>query len=135
MSNRADRRRKMREETGRSKKLVGEYTKQQRIDALLKNGISPKDLDEAYDRGHRDGFREAALPIIKTCYAAICAALHDEFKFGEERCYRALRAVDEKVLYALTHEELEEEVYAKTGLQILWDEPFDRIQRGEKAKT
>lgn len=129
MSNRAERRRMMREQTGRSKKLVASYSKQQRIEALIKNGITTKDLEESYENGRLEGFKQAAIPIVKSCYAGICTALHDEFGFGTERCYRAIKAVDEKIIYALNHQELVDEVLQKVGLDIEFDAPFDRVVR------
>jgi hypothetical protein len=82
--------------------------------------------------GRQEGFRQAAEPIIKCCYAGIILALHDEFGFGENRAFRAIKAVDEKIIWALNHSELCDEVLAKTGLELLLDEPFERVQKIEK---
>ena len=128
MSNRADRRRMMREMTGKNKALVASYNREQRIAGLVQNGITPEDLKNEYARGVEDGEKEAGLTIVKACYAGICIALHDEFGFGSKRCYKAIRAVDEKVQYALTHYELVDEVLKKTGLILELDEPFERVQ-------
>lgn len=129
MSNRAQRRAMMRNQANKSQQLVANYNKQQRIAGLLQNGITPEDLREEFERGRKTGFQEAALPIIKSCYAGICIALHDEFGFGENRCLRALKAVDQKVLWALDNQELVDEVFEKTGLTLQLDEPFDRVQK------
>lgn len=99
--------------------------------ALEKNGITLQDLEKEYERGREEGFRQAGMSIIQCCYAGICIALHDTFGFGEERCYRALKACDEKILWALNHSELAEEVLEKTGLTIDWDDPFERVQKKE----
>lgn len=97
------------------------------------NGITEKDLEESYEKGLRDGIHEAGLNITKCCYAAVCFALHDEFGFGAERCYRAVNAVDQRIVWALNHVELTDEVLEKTGLQIKFDEPFERVERVEKG--
>ena len=97
--------------------------------ALEKNGITLQDLEKEYERGREEGFRQAGMSIIQCCYAGICIALHDTFGFGEERCYRALKACDEKILWALNHAEMAEELLEKTGLTIDWDDPFERVQR------
>ena len=91
------------------------------------NGITAKDLDDAREEGRQEGFKQAAEPIIKCCYAGIILALHDEFGFGESRCFRAIKAVDEKIIWALNHSELCDEVLEKTGLELQLDEPFDRV--------
>ena len=130
MSNRAQRRAMMRNQTNKSQQLLANYSKQQRMAGLVQNGITPKDLEEEFQRGREIGFKEAAEPILKSCYAGICIALHDEFGFGENRCYRAIKAVDEKIVWALNHQELVEETLEKTGLRLQLDEPFERVQTG-----
>ncbi len=65
---------------------------------IEQNGITLEDLDAAREQGRLEGFQQAGLPIIKSCYAGICLALHDEFGFGEERCYRSIKAVGAKLL-------------------------------------
>ncbi len=93
------------------------------------NGITAQDLDDAREDGRREGFKQAAEPIIKCCYAGIILALHDEFGFGQSRCFRAIKAVDEKIIYALNHSELCDEVLEKTGIALELDEPFERVQK------
>lgn len=128
MSNRADRRRMMREETKRNKALIASYTKQEAMARLVQQGISPDDLKREYDRGWHDAFVAAGVPIVKACYAGICIALHERFGFGSKRLYETLQIVDEKIMFALNDQELVDEVLEKTGLQINFLEPFDRIE-------
>lgn len=132
MPNRAIRRSMMRQQTQKSKALVADFSKQERIARLIQNGITPADLEAEYEKGREEGFRQAAMPIIKSCYAAIGAALHDQFGFGEERCFRAIKAMDEKIIWALNNQELVDETLEKTGLTISFDDAFDRVQRREK---
>ena len=129
MSNRAQRRAMMRNQINKNQQLLANYSKQQRMAGLVQNGITPKDLEEEFQRGREIGFKEAAEPIIKSCYAGICIALHDEFGFGESRCFRAIKAVDEKIIWVLNHQELVEETLEKTGLTLQLDEPFERVQK------
>ena len=128
MPNRAQRRAMMRQQTQKNKALIEDYSKQQRIAGLIQNGITVKDVEREYERGRQDGFKQAAWPIIKSCYAGICIALHDEFGFGQQRCYKALKAVDEKIVWSLSHSELADEVLDKTGIKLNLDEPFDRVE-------
>ena len=129
VANRAMRRAMMRNQEGKNKALVASYSKQEAMANLVKNGITPKDLEEEFNNGRRVGFQEAALPIVKGCYAGICLALHEEFGFGTERCYRALKAVDEKVTWAIGHDELVEEVLEKVGIELHLDEAVERVER------
>ena len=118
----------MREQIGKSKALVASYTKQQRIAELIKNGITPHDLQREHEKGRNQGFKEAAMPIIKCCHAGIILVLHDNFGFTDEQCFEAVSAVDNKIIWALNHLELAEEVLDKTGIEIV-DDAFDRVQR------
>ena len=129
MSNRAQRRAIMRNQANKNQQLVANYNKQQVMAELIRNGITPKDLEEEFQRGREAGFKEAAMPIIKSCYAGICIALHDEFGFGGKRCFRAIKAVDEKIVWAIDHSELADEVLEKSGLTLILDEPFERVQQ------
>lgn len=104
-------------------------TREMVVGALERNGITLQDLEKEYERGHEEGFRQAGMNIIQCCYAGICIALHDTFGFGEKRCYRALKACDEKIIWALNHSEMAEELLKKTGLTIDFDDPFERVQK------
>lgn len=103
-------------------------TKEQRIEALVKNGITPKDLEKNFADGYDEGYKDASTQAVKTVYAAVCLALHDKpYGFERERCADVLRAVENHVLYSLSSEEAIEEVYKRMKLQLDFGEPFDRI--------
>lgn len=131
MANRAQRRAMMRSETGRSRKLIESYTYEQRVAGLIQNGITPEDVKREFDRGYEAGFKDASVPIIKACYAAVCLALNEEFGFGAARSMRVLKSLDDKLVMTLTHDELTQEVFDRMDLTINWDEPFDRIEGGK----
>lgn len=129
MPNRAARRRAMREQTGKHRQLLEEYTHQQRIEGLIRNGITPQDVEQEYHTGYDDGYKFAASQIIKCCYAAVILALTDEFGFTPDQCEKALNCVDKRTAWAIDHFELADEVMRKTGLKMEFDEEFDRITR------
>ena len=122
----------MRQATQKNRSMIAEYSRQQRIAGLIQNGITGKDLKEAYNRGMEEGFRQAGMSIIKSCYAGICIALKEQFGFGEGRCYRALKAVDEKIIFALNHQELTDEALEKAGIRIDFGQAFDRVEEAKK---
>lgn len=103
-------------------------TKEQRIKALIQNGITPEDLEREFKDGYNAGFKDAAPGVIKTAYAAICLVLHDLHGFGQKRCADVLQRVDDYILHSLTSAEAIEEVWDKIGLQINFEEPFERIE-------
>lgn len=95
---------------------------------LIKNGITQKDLEDEYARGYTAGFKKAAEPVIRGCYAAVCLALNDMHGFGQKRCGDVLRAMDNHLTMSLTSKEAIDEVYKRMGLRIDFKEPFDRVQ-------
>lgn len=103
-------------------------TKEQKISALLKNGITMEDLEAEFHKGYKAGFNDAAPATFKTIFAATCLALHDLYGFGPERCAKVLQAVDGHVLTTLDSEEIIDDVWKRVGLRIDFKEPFDRVE-------
>ena len=132
--NRAQRRAMMREQTGKSETMLAAYNRAQRIERLMTQGISPDDLTKAYNDGFAEGYQRAAMPTIEACYAAICVALHDLYGFGQERCIRAVTAVDERITTMITSEEIRQEALDKAGVDIRFGEGVDRIGPKEVRK-
>lgn len=108
-----------------------EKVRKKHVMRIEQNGITIDDLEKEYKRGYDKGFNEAAEPMYKYMMAAICLALRELHRWGEKRILRVLQCVDEKVIYALSTDEIVEEVLDKTGIEILFQEPFDRVK--EKA--
>ena len=133
--NREQRRAQKKAQRGQPKPKQPQYlrmTKEQRMDALVKNGITIKDLEENYNKGYEAGFAVASGPVIKTCYAAVCLALNELHGFGMKRCKDVLNLVDEKILFSITSMEAIEDVWQKIGLQIDFNEVVsDRITERE----
>ena len=116
--NRSDRRKKKKQQPKRAK-----LTTDQRINAMCKNGITPKDVDDAYNKGYREGVDRASSTCLKDAYAAFLLAANEVFGFGRDRCRRLLYAADEKVCTSLASDEAVEEVFRKVGVSINFYEP------------
>ena len=102
-------------------------TKQEKIDALLKNGITPKDLEKAWNDGVAAANRAMGDFYIRTCYAAAALAAHREFGFGAGRVRKLLAAIDRIVLEELTTDEAINKVFAEIGLRLDFNDPFERV--------
>lgn len=101
----------------------------ERLKSIERNGITLDDLKRAEDEGYQRGVQTGIESTMRTCYAAICLALHELHGFGKERCARVLNSVDEKIVMSLTSEEAIREVYDQMGLEIVFKGlPGERIE-------
>ena len=100
------------------------YTEQQMLDCI-----------EAGKReGYGRGWQDASFHTIKACYAALGIVLHESFGFGQERILKAMQAVDSKVALCIEHEELADEFFESTGMQIDFADSEDRITLKRKVR-
>lgn len=106
-------------------------TAEETLAAFAKRGISFDDLKKANEEGLQQGIREGGQLAYRSIYGALCTVLHENYGFGKKRLYEVLRQTDQKILESLNHVELIEEAWEKTGLQINFDKPFDRIEEVE----
>lgn len=99
------------------------------FERINRNGITLDDVKRAEDESYQRGVNVGIENTMRTCYAAICLALHELHGFGKERCARVLNNVDERITMALTSEEAIREVYDEIGLTIEFrDMPGERIR-------
>lgn len=117
MSNRASRR--------KDKKALPRYKRvmsvQQRAAAIVKNGITPKDVDEAYQRGLNDGAQQTQENDAYYFCAAIALALNDLYGFGKARSTKAINLAAKYMLESFTSVELVQEAYKRVGLEFADD--------------
>lgn len=119
MANRADRRAAKKQQPRWNKR----FTSDERINAMCKNGITPKDVDDAYQRGYKEAIKNVSDYCMKDCYAAFMLAAHEMFGFGHDRCLRLLRAADDKIVNSLSSDEAIQEVFDKLGVAISFYDP------------
>lgn len=101
----------------------------ERLKSIERNGITLEELKRAEDDGYQRGVQTGIEGTMRTCYAAICLALHELHGFGKERCAKVLNNVDEKITMSLTSEEAIQEVYDQIGLEIVFKGmPGERIE-------
>lgn len=97
--------------------------------AVIQNQDVVRDaMKSAYAEGYQKGVKDVALEALKTLYGAAALALHEEFGFGRDRIFRALKAIDEKSVWALHHTELTDELFSKYGIKLELDEAFERVR-------
>lgn len=121
MSNRASRRAE-----NKKKSRYQRMNAEQKTALMCKQGISPKDLQEAYEKGRDEGIKMASSYCLKDAYAAFLMAAHDVYGFGRKRCKRLLYAADQRVVNSLASDEAIDEVFRTVGVSINFYDP-DRI--------
>ena len=124
MSNRAMRRQIARS----SRQTVAQMSRDAKKAALIRNGITPEDLQREYQSGHDEGFSAGVTATGKLTYAAIGIALHDLHGFGHKRILRVLQEVDQHVQMDFSSLDAAEELLEKTGIRLNWNDPIERVQ-------
>ena len=123
MANRAMHRQQEREQI-REWRKSGEMGRVQR---LIQNGITQKDLDKWYEDGFKAGLEEGSDAALRTVYAGIVLCLLDAGNSRDE-AISFPKSVDERLVVSIDAGEDIEEVYERTGIHLKLKEDFDRIR-------
>ena len=125
--NRAMRRKQVRDQ-------MHEWThmgKQEQVQRLVRNGITQKDLDECFDKGHEQGYKQGTDKTLKTVYAGVVLELLENGNTKEE-AISFLRNLDNRLITSIDAGEDIEEVFEKTGVYLMLKEDFDRVREVEQ---
>lgn len=99
-------------------------THDQKLAALVKNGITQKDLDSAYEDGRTAGINGT----YQICFAAVCLALNDIHGFGGKRCHRVLEKMQRYIVDCFTSADAVQAVYKRMGLKLDFGDPLNWIE-------
>lgn len=125
-ANRAMRRKQVREQMHEWVRMG----KQEQMQRLVQNGISQKDLDECYDKGHEEGFKAGTDKTLRTVYAGVILELLDSGNTRDE-AVSFLRNLDNRLITSIDAGEDIEEVYERTGVRLMLKEDFERVREVE----
>lgn len=128
MSNRAQRRQAAKEQP-RWKRTM---TREQRMAALVKNGIRPEDVDAARREGYEAGGRDARELDNELMCAALALTLNELHGFGQKRIVRVINRMAEIMMETFTSREIVDQVYDRLGLTLVNDPATGRMVE-EKA--
>ena len=101
--------------------------KQEQVQRLVRNGITQQDLDECYDKGHEEGYKQGTDKTLKTVYAGVVLELLD-IGYSNELAINFLRNLDNRLITSIDAGEDIEEVFEKTGILLMLKEDFDRVK-------
>ena len=94
---------------------------------IMKNGITAKDLQDAYDRGRKEGFANSAEPVMHSCYAAVCLALRELYGFGQKRCCDVINSMDQHMTNSLSSQELVDQVFKDLKITLAFKSIFGDV--------
>ena len=99
--------------------------------AFYRNGITTDDVRRSYERGKKEGYDYACRWAYRTMYAAIIMVLVDDHGMSQDEAVDMLIEIDHKTVLCIDDQELIDEVYRKTGIEINWNDTFERVTRTE----
>ena len=102
----------------------------EQVRILSQNGITQKDLDESFDKGHAEGYKQGTDKTLKTVYAGVVLELLDSGNTREE-AISFLRNLDNRLITSIDAGEDIEEVFQKTGVMLMLKEDFERVREVE----
>jgi hypothetical protein len=126
-ANRAMRRKQVREQM-REWVRTG---KEEQVRRLTQNGITQKDLDECFDKGHEEGYKQGTDRTLRVIYAGIILQMLDD-GYTIDDTVQFLRNLDNRVMTSIDEKEDTEEVFMRTGIRLMLKEDFDRVREVEQ---
>ena len=128
-ANRAMRRKQVREQM-KEWVRTGQSEQAQR---LIRNGITQKDLDKAYQEGHEAGYKVGTDKTLRTVYAGVVLELLDNGNTKDE-AISFLRNLDNRLIVSIDAGEDIEEVFDKTGVRLMLKEDVERVRETEEVR-
>lgn len=104
--------------------------KQEQVQRLVRNGITQKDLDDCYNKGHAEGYKQGTDKTLKTVYAGVVLEMLANGNSKEE-AISFLRNLDNRLIVSIDAGEDIEEVFEQTGVRLMLKEDFDRVREVE----
>ena len=117
------------QEKAQRQSLIREYRKGAKIAGMIQNGIKPADLDSRFEEGRQFGYKEAAMPMFKTCISAACLMMKEVFNMSEDQIFEGASELGNKIIYCLNNQDLVDEVLEKTGITIDMDDSLEIIKQ------
>lgn len=104
--------------------IYKDAAKKAAIARLSRNGITPKDLEQEYQRGYDAARKELTSFTMRMFYCACGLALHDLYGFGETRIIRTLDRVQEIMTEEICTADIADRLKRETGIEI-FDTDYD----------
>ena len=100
----------------------------ERMRVLYKNGITAKDVDDAFREGWDGAKKEVEEFCFHTIYAAILIELVEGLGLDPDKAREVLKAIDKKVVLCVEDKDLMNEAYERADTLFVWDDPIERVK-------
>lgn len=111
--------------------------KQAMVERLSKNGITPKDLENEYQKGYDNARQDLTSFCFQFFYCAAAIASHNLYGFGESRIERLLSEMQRIMEEEISREDIRERCRRETGVDVIesgYDKPMIDIKPFQKTK-
>ena len=112
------------------KRLRGK-TQAEVLNALMKNGLTPEDIDRSFKEGFDAGFAAASPECTRTMFAAAALALREIYGFGADRCIKVLTAMNNHIINTLDSQDAIDRVFRDLKLEIQLNNPLEPVVKEE----
>lgn len=89
----------------------------ERVRKLSVNGITKQDIDDAYNKGYKEGYMEASSAFLKKMYAAMAKELIEAGN-PKEDVYSFIHGVDHRFAVMFDADEEVEDVFNQIGVRM-----------------
>lgn len=96
---------------------------------FFRNGITEKDVQKAYEKGTEEGRKFAEDFAFHAIYAAFLITMIDHHGVDMDKAVDMLIEMDRQVILCVEDQELADEAYEKTGVELHWEDAVGRIER------
>ena len=86
-------------------------------------------MQKAYEKGAQEGRKFAEDFAFHTIYAAFLITMIDKHGMDADKAVDLLIEMDHQVIVCVEDQELADEAYEKTGVELHWDDAIGRIER------
>lgn len=93
-------------------------TREEKKEALFRNGITAKDLAREYETGYKQARQDLTSFAMMMFYCATAIATHRLFGFGEARITRLLDDIQQIMTEEIGTEDMIERCKRETGIEI-----------------
>lgn len=101
---------------------------EQRQAQLFRNGITLEDLKREREAGWMQGKEDVEQFCFHTIYAAILITMVEHHGWDGDKAADLLKEIDRQVVTCIEDQDIVDEAYRKTGIQLSWTDPLERVQ-------